>query len=75
MHENVYIGCAAHAPKYWDSKLVHFMNSRGIGKCMWGTDYPILLPKDSLAQVDDLDLKDEAKEALLWKTAEKVFGI
>ena len=27
------------------------------------------------SQVDDLDLKPEAKEALLWKTAETVFGI
>jgi uncharacterized protein len=74
-HRNVYIGTCAHKPKYWDPKLIQFLNSRGIGKVMWGTDYPILMPGECLEQVEQLDLKPEAKEALLWKTAESVFGI
>ncbi|MBI2059305.1 MAG: amidohydrolase [Nitrospirae bacterium] len=74
-HKNVFIGCAAHAPKYWDPKLVQFMNSRGIGKVMWGTDYPILLHTETLDQVEKLDLKPEACDALLWKTARDVFKL
>jgi uncharacterized protein len=74
-HKNVYIGTCAHKPKYWDPKLVQFLNSRGIGKVMWGTDYPILMPGECLQQIEKMDLKKEAREALLWGTAEKVFGI
>ena len=28
-HPNVYIGTAAHMPKYWDPSLVRFINTRG----------------------------------------------
>ena len=40
---------------------------------MWGTDYPLIQHDESLAQVDALDLKPEAKEALLYGTAKKLF--
>ena len=74
-HRNVYIGTCAHKPRYWDEKLVQFMNSRGIGKVMWGTDYPVLEHRECIDQADALDLKPEAREALMWKTAEQVFRI
>ena len=76
-HPNVYIASSGHAPKYWDPKLVRFLNSRnrGIGKVMWGTDYPLILHAESLRQIADLDLKPEAVQALLHDTAADVFGI
>ena len=76
-HPNVYIATSGHAPKYWDPKLVRFMNARnrGIGKVMWGTDYPLILHEESLAQIADLDLKPEALRALLHDTAASVFGL
>ncbi len=72
-HPNVYIAVSGHAPKYWDKSLVHFLNSRGIGKVMWGTDYPLILHEESLTQIEQLGLKPEAKRALLRETAVKVF--
>jgi uncharacterized protein len=74
-HPNVYIAVSGHAPKYWDKKLVQFMNARrrGIGKVMWGTDYPLIQHDEGLSQVDDLGLKDEAKEMLLRGAALQVF--
>jgi predicted TIM-barrel fold metal-dependent hydrolase len=76
-HPNVFIATSGHAPKYWDPKLVRFMNARnrGIGKVMWGTDYPLILHEESLAQIADLDLKPEALRALLHDTAASVFGL
>ena len=73
-HPNVFVAMSGHAPKYWDPKMVHFLNSRGIGKVLWGTDYPLIEHSESLTQIDDLDLKPHAKEALLYGTAKKVFG-
>lgn len=72
-HPNVYIAVSGHAPKYWDRSLVHFINSRGIGKVMWGTDYPLILHEESLEQIEQLELKPQAKEALLRDTAVSVF--
>ncbi len=76
-HPNVYIGVSGHAPKYWDPKLVRFLNARrrGIGKVLWGTDYPLISHAESLEQIDRLALKPEARRALLHDTAVKVFKL
>ncbi len=74
-HPNVYIAVSGHAPKYWDPKLVKFLNSRGIGKCVWGTDYPLILHEESLRQIDALNLKPHAKQALLHDTAAQILGL
>ena len=74
-HPNVYIGVSGHAPKYWDPKLVHFMNSFGMGKVMWGTDFPLILHEESLNQVLDLGLKAQALRFLLHDAAAKVFHL
>jgi predicted TIM-barrel fold metal-dependent hydrolase len=42
---------------------------------MWGTDYPLILHSESLSQIEQLDLKPEARRSLLHDTAAKVFGI
>lgn len=74
-HPNVYVAMSGHAPKYWDRSLVHFLNSRGQGKVMWGTDYPLIQHDESLRQVDELGLKPAAKQKLLRDTAADVFGL
>jgi len=76
-HPNVYIATSGHAPKYWDPKLVRFLNARnrGIGKVMWGTDYPLIEHGESLAQIGEYDLKPEAVQALLHDVAVKLFKL
>ena len=74
-HPNVYIGTSAYAPKYWKPELVRFINGRGRNKVMWGTDFPLILHKESLTQIDALGLKDESKAALLYGNAARVFGL
>ena len=74
-HTNLYIGGGAHAPKYWDAALVQFLNSRGRGKVLWGTDYPVVKHGDSLQQVAALKLKPESLQALLHDAAAKVFRL
>ena len=72
-HPNLYIGAGAHAPKYWDAALIHFLNTRGRGKVLWGTDFPVVKHADSLEQVNNLDLKPDSLETLLHKAARQVF--
>jgi predicted TIM-barrel fold metal-dependent hydrolase len=76
-HPNVFIATSGHAPKYWDPKLVRFLNARnrGIGKVMWGTDYPLIEHGESLAQIAGYDLKPEAVESLLRDVAVRLFKL
>lgn len=74
-HRNVYIGTSAHAPRYWEPALTAFANSRGKGKVLFGTDYPVLVHADALAQVQALDLRDDAEGWLLREAARKVFKL
>ena len=72
-HKNVFIGTGAHAPKYWDPVLVQFLNGRGRGKVLWGTVFPVVTHSDGLRQIQALDIRPEAREALLGGAALSVF--
>lgn len=74
-HPNLYISTTAHSPKYWDPSFVRFLNSRGKGKVMYGTDFPVLNYADSLAGIDELNLKEDSRKALLRDTAARVFKL
>ncbi|MBT8339191.1 MAG: amidohydrolase [Desulfatitalea sp.] len=75
-HRHIYIGTSMHLPKYWDRSLVSFLNTRrGIGKVMFGSDYPGLSYDEALQQLDQIRLKEEAKKSLLRGTALKVFNL
>lgn len=74
-HPNVYLGVAAHAPKYWDPSLVRFINTRGQDKCIWGTDWPLLTHDRSLKELSELNIKEEPKKKLLRDNAIKVFKL
>jgi predicted TIM-barrel fold metal-dependent hydrolase len=72
-HPNVYLGTSAYAPKYWKPEMVRFINSWGQNKVLWGSDFPTVTHTESLAQIEALGLRQEAKEKLLYKNAEKLF--
>lgn len=74
-HRNVYIATSAHAPRYWDPSLVRFINTRGQDKVLYGTDYPVLGHKESLEQIEALNLRDEPKRKLLSDNALRVFKL
>jgi len=74
-HRNVYVGTSAHHPKYLDRSLVAFANSRGKGKVMWGTDYPVMDYRDALTAIDGLGLKDDAKALFVGDAARSVFKL
>ena len=72
--DNVWFGCAAWAPRYWSPAIVQFINS-GLGRdrCIWGTNG---LPwKETLRQIDELNLKEEAKRKLLRENATELFNL
>jgi predicted TIM-barrel fold metal-dependent hydrolase len=84
-HPNVYadisglITGGAYAEKYEEwlakkiSEAIYF--AAGADKVMFGTDYPVTKHSDSLALVKRLEVDERDKEKILWRNAERVFGI
>lgn len=74
-HPNVYIGTSAHNPRYWDPALLRFANTRGRGKVLFGTDWPVVDYPDAQEAIAGLQLRDDARALLLGDAARKVFPL
>ncbi|MBI2323311.1 MAG: amidohydrolase [Chloroflexi bacterium] len=74
-HPNVYIGSDAYAPKYWSEPFVHFIDSWGRDKVLFGTDWPVIDPERAIAEIEELGLRPEAKRKFLRENALRVFKL
>ena len=74
-HENIFIGVDAYAPRYWPPEIVHYLNSYGRRKVLFGTDWPVIDPERAMAEIAELDIKSEAKELLMRGNALRVFNL
>jgi predicted TIM-barrel fold metal-dependent hydrolase len=74
-HENVFIGVDAYAPKHWPKQLVHYLNTYGRHKVLFGTDWPVIDPERAVAEIDELDLRPESKAMLMRDNALRIFRL
>jgi len=75
-HPNVYIGCDAHAPAYWDPSFVRFIGSRrGRDKVLFGTDWPVIDFARAIREIEALGFSDEVLRKLLWENAVRVYDL
>lgn len=74
-HHNVFIGSDAHSPRYWDPSFVRFINSRGQDKVLFGTDWPVIDFERTMAEIDELELKEGPRRKLLYENAVRVFRL
>ena len=74
-YENVYIDTSAYKPRRYPTQLVDFMRAHGRSKVLFGSNYPMIQPGQCLAQLDVLDLDDEALGLFLHDNAARVFGL
>jgi predicted TIM-barrel fold metal-dependent hydrolase len=74
-HKNVYIGSDAYSPKYWKPEFVHFINSWGTKKVLFGTDFPIVDFERATREIGELDIKPEARENLLWRNTKALYRL
>jgi len=75
-HSNVFIGCDAHAPSYWDPSFVRFLDSsRGREKVLFGTDWPVVDFERAIHEIDELGLRPESRQCLLWDNAIELYGL
>jgi predicted TIM-barrel fold metal-dependent hydrolase len=74
-HENVFIGVDAYAPKHWPPAIVHYLNTYGRHKVLFGTDWPVIDPERAIQEVDALDIRPDAKPLLMRENALRVFRL
>ena len=74
-HENVFTAGDAYAPKYWPESYVHYANSYGQHKVMFGTDWPVIDPERAVKEFDELNFRDSASQNILRENAIKVFNL
>ena len=74
-HENVFTAGDAYAPRYWPEQFIHYANTYGRHKVMFGTDWPVVDPERAVAEVDALGLRDESRQLLMRDNALRVFKL
>jgi predicted TIM-barrel fold metal-dependent hydrolase len=72
-HENLYLGGDAYAPKHWPKAFVHYANTYGSRKVLFGTDWPVIDPERAVQEVADLGLQPESHRRLMRDNALAVF--
>ncbi len=74
-HENIYIGGDAYAPRYWPKQMVHYANSYGSHKFMFGTDWPVIDPEKAVSQVGELGFRPDSYAKIMRDNAMKLFKL
>jgi predicted TIM-barrel fold metal-dependent hydrolase len=74
-HENVFAAGDAYAPKHWPESFVHYANTYGKEKILFGTDWPVIDPERAVREIDALNLRPESKQLLMRDNALRVFKL
>ena len=74
-HPNVYMAGDANAPKHWGASAVHFANTFGQDKFMFGTDWWVIDPERAVEEVHDLKFRDGSLRKIMRDNALRVFNL
>ncbi len=74
-HEHVYMAGDAYAPQHWPPQFVHYANTYGREKVLFGTDWPVIDPERAVREIQALGMREEAHQLLMRDNALRVFGL
>lgn len=74
-HENVFTAGDAYAPKYWPESYVHYANSYGQKKVLFGTDWPVIDPVRAVEEFNQINFRESASQRILRENALEVFNL
>lgn len=74
-HENIYIGGDAYAPKHWPKQMIHYANTYGSHKFLFGTDWNVIDPERAVKEIEEIGFRPESKIKIMRENALKVFKI
>ncbi len=72
-HENLFMAGDAYAPKHWPKQMVHYANSYGRHKVMFGTDWPVIDPERAVREVGEFGMREEAHKMMMRDNALRLF--
>jgi predicted TIM-barrel fold metal-dependent hydrolase len=72
---NVYMDLSGWMPGYIDEQVLHYAKTILKDKVMFGTDYPMIEPKQWLEQFAELEYSEEIQRKILFENAEAFFGL
>ncbi|MBI2423015.1 MAG: amidohydrolase [Candidatus Hydrogenedentes bacterium] len=72
---NVYIDTSAYKIKRYPQELVDYMKQGGAKKVLFGTNYPMVSPAQSLADLESMGLDEKGKRLFLCENAQRVFKL
>lgn len=74
-HPNVYITPDGYAPKYWSSAFVHFIDTWGSKKVIFGSDFAVIDMERARLEVEELGLKPTSKQDFLRNNALNLYQL
>jgi predicted TIM-barrel fold metal-dependent hydrolase len=75
-HEHVHIDTSAYTTRRLPAELIAYLRTGGgARKVLFGSNYPMIAPRDALAGLDELQLDAETAELYLHGNAERVFAL
>jgi predicted TIM-barrel fold metal-dependent hydrolase len=74
-YPNVYIDTSAYKPARYPQALKDYLRAHGRKKVLFGSNFPMVMPSDCLAQLAQLGLDDEAQRLFLGENAARVFRL
>ena len=72
---NFFVDTSAYAVHRLPRDFVEFMQTLGSDRVMFGTNWPMLTPRQCLAHLDRLDLPAAQRDAFLFGNARRVFNL
>jgi hypothetical protein len=74
-YPNVYIDTSAYKPSRYPPELVAYMKGHGRRKVLFGSNFPMILPADCLADLSTIGLDEQSSRLFLHDNAARVFKL
>jgi predicted TIM-barrel fold metal-dependent hydrolase len=74
-HPNVYMAGDAYAPKHWGPTVVHYANTYGQDKFLFGTDWWVIDPERAMQEFAGLGFRPAAARKILRDNAHRIFHL
>jgi uncharacterized protein len=74
-HPNIYIGLDAYAPKHWPPEIMHYANTFGQDKVIFGTDWPVVDPERAVKDLDLHNFRPVPLRKILRDNTIKIFKL
>lgn len=74
-YKNLYVDCSSSLYSLSPEEATSIIKRYGADKVLFGTDFPMWDASEELERFDKLDLTQEERELILWKNADRLFGL